>query len=688
MGSDDDRGRSGGGDGETASRRLLHAVGRADDLVLLLDASGHISYANANAVATYGYPQDDLIGRSIHDLDPDFPASTWTQHWASLKRCGTLTVSVRHRTRDGRTLPVEIKDTWVELDGAEYSILVVRDLSHRPGSTERTQLMKFSIDRLDESVYWIGPDTRVLYANDAACRNLGYASDELIGMSVAALDPNFPQEIWPLHWEELKQRQRLRFETQHRRRDGTLFPVEITANYVQIGAREFNCAFARDITERKVAEGQLRQMATRDALTGLPNRTLLGDRIERQLAHAARHDQRLAVLFLNLDRMQQINYDHGHGVGDQAIVAAARRLESSLRDLDTLAHWGDDAFVVLIPELAEPEHAGDVAQKLLDTLRLPLAVAGAELVLTASLGIALYPQDGLDAETLLKNADIAMFRAKEFGGDTVQYFSADLHPDTAERIRTLLALRRALANDELELHYQPLVNLLDDTPFGVEALVRWNRERHGQLLPEAFLGTAEETGFMLELGARVLDLACAQLAAWRQAGVTAGPLTVNVSPRQLRDPELAAQVTATLARHGLDPADLHLDLPHQLLSGSSPAVTATLEALAAHGVGLGIDDVGHAPAHFALLQQLPLSLLKLDARLIAAIASDPAAAALAAALTGAAHCFGTLVLAEGVGDAATLARSRELGCDLAQGRALAAPMTASACAAWLSRHTP
>ena len=666
--------------------RLLHAVDCTEDLVLLLDDRGHITWANTRAVATYGYPRDALLGLTIHDLDPDFPAETWAQHWASLKRCGKLNVSVRHLCANGVALPVEISDTWLEFEGAEYSIVIARDLSQRADSDERAQLTRFSIDHIDESVFWIGPDARILYANDAACRNLGYASDELVGMPVTTLDPNFPTEIWPLHWEELKQRKRIQFETHHRHRDGKVFPVEVTANFLQIGEREFNCAFVRDITARRKTEGQLRQMATHDQQTGLPNRALLIDRVERALAHAKRHDSCLGVLFVNIDRMQQVNLDHGHAIGDQVITSVAQRLKAALRGIDTLAHWGGDTFVVLVTELAEPEYAGDVAQKLLDALNVPLDVEGRSLTLSASIGIALYPEDGHDTATLIKNADISMFRAKEYGGGTSHFFSADLMPGTAERIRTLLDLRRALGNDELLLLYQPAIDLESGLPVALEALVRWAREPGELLLPETFLNTAEETGFILELGAHVLDLACVQLAAWRAEGIAAPAITWNVSPRQLRDKEFVSLVASTLQRHALAPSDLQLDLPPRLLTACSPAVTAVLEQLANLGVALGIDDVGHAPADFALLQKLPLAVVKLDTRLVERTADDPAAAKLAGALAGAAHHLGTRVLAEGVVNDTLLECVRTLGCDQAQGEALAAPMDAVACTEWLVAH--
>ncbi len=666
--------------------RLLHAVDCTEDLVLLLDDRGHITWANTRAVATYGYPRDALLGLTIHDLDPDFPAETWAQHWASLKRCGKLNVSVRHLCANGVALPVEISDTWLEFEGAEYSIVIARDLSQRADSDERAQLTRFSIDHIDESVFWIGPDARILYANDAACRNLGYASDELVGMPVTTLDPNFPTEIWPLHWEELKQRKRIQFETHHRHRDGKVFPVEVTANFLQIGEREFNCAFVRDITARRKTEGQLRQMATHDQQTGLPNRALLIDRVDRALAHAKRHDSCLGVLFVNIDRMQQVNLDHGHAIGDQVITSVAQRLKAALRGIDTLAHWGGDTFVVLVTELAEPEYAGDVAQKLLDALNVPLDVEGRSLTLSASIGIALYPEDGHDSATLIKNADISMYRAKEYGGGTSHFFSADLKPGTAERIRTLLDLRRALGNDELLLLYQPAIDLESGLPVALEALVRWAREPGELLLPETFLNTAEETGFILELGAHVLDLACVQLAAWRAEGIAAPAITWNVSPRQLRDKEFVSLVASTLQRHALAPSDLQLDLPPRLLTACSPAVTAVLEQLANLGVALGIDDVGHAPADFALLQKLPLAVVKLDTRLVERTADDPAAAKLAGALAGAAHHLGTRVLAEGVVNDTLLECVRTLGCDQAQGEALAAPMDAVACTEWLVAH--
>jgi len=427
-------------------------------------------------------------------------------------------------------------------------------------------------------------------------------------------------------------------------------------------------------------------MATHDTLTGLPNRTLFNDRLDRALALAERGDGRLAVLFIDLDRMKQVNIDHGHPAGDRVVAAAAQRLGQALRRIDTVARWGNDLFAVLVPELDKPEHAGEIAQKLLDTLRLPVTLDGTGIVVTASMGIAVYPLDGLDGETLCKNADIAMFRAKEFGGDTAHFFSADLHPPTATRIQTLLELRRALAQDRFELHYLPAVALQGGRACAAEALVRWARDARGLHLPETFLDTAEESGIVLELGAMVLDRACAQLAAWRAAGLAAPAVTVNLSHRQLRDPELPDTVEQALRHHGLAAADLQLDLPPELLGGVSPALEGALTRLAGLGVALAIDDVGHAPTDFALLQRLPLDLIKLDTGLVANLADD-ATLALAEALTTAAHRLGARVLAEGVENETLLARVRELGCDQAQGHAVAAPMPADACAAWLAART-
>ncbi len=670
-----------------AAAHLLHAVERACDMVLLVDANGRLVYANERAVATYGYPRDALLARTIHDLDPDFPAATWAQHWASLKRCGTLTVSVRHLTADGRALPVELTDTWAELDGVEYSIVIARELAVRKDSDARTQLMRFSVDRIDESIYWIGPEANVIYANDAACRNLGYASDELIGKSVSDLDPNFPAEIWPLHWEELKSRQRLHFETEHRRKDGSTFPVEVTANFIQIGTQEFNCAFARDITERKVTEGQLRRMATHHALTGLPNRALLTDRAECALAYAKRYDTRLAVLFVNLDGMQKINVAHGHPFGDLVLAAVARRLQAPLRGIDTVAHWGGDTFVVLAPDLSESEHASDVAQRLHDSLHLGLEVEGTRLNLTASLGIAIHPQDGHDAETLFKNADIAMYRAKELGGDTMQYFSVDLDPTIAAHVASVLELRRALRDDQLRVHYQPILDARDGRLVGVEALARWEHPTKGLLLPRDFLDTAEASGLIVELGRRVLNAGCAQLRAWHQSGIEVPPLTINLSPRQLRDPELIATVEHALTTHGLDPEDLIFDLPPSLLAVEGGLLLGSVRDLIALGVGFAFDDIGHAPTHLRVLQQLSRGTIKLDANLVARLVDQDETQALADALTRAAHSLGCLVQAEGVEDDALLMQVRDLGCDRVSGYVTGRPMPAEEFVAWLEART-
>ena len=438
-----------------------------------------------------------------------------------------------------------------------------------------------------------------------------------------------------------------------------------------------------DITERKRAEEQVRNLAYHDTVTGLPNRLLFQDRLALAVAQAHRHHQRLAVLFLDLDRFKIINDSLGHSIGDRLIREVAGRLRTCLREGDTVARLGGDEYTLLLPHVGQAVDAAKVAKKVLDLVRIPFDIDGRELFVTASVGISLYPDDGRDAEALVKNADTAMYRAKDQGRDNYQLYTPAMNATALQRLALESSLRKALAQDELVLHYQPILDVASRRVHGVEALLRWRHSELGLVPPVEFIPLAEVTGLILPMGSWVLRTACAQARAWqdRHPGLT---VAVNLSARQFQEPSLVAQVTDALADTGLEPRCLQLEITESSAMQNAQSAIQTLRELKALGVGLSIDDFGTGYSSLSYLKRFPIDTLKIDQSFIRDIGSDPDDAAIASAIIALAHVLKLKVVAEGVETAGQLEFLTAHGCDRTQGYLFSRPLSADVCSELLA----
>jgi diguanylate cyclase (GGDEF)-like protein/PAS domain S-box-containing protein len=432
-----------------------------------------------------------------------------------------------------------------------------------------------------------------------------------------------------------------------------------------------------DITARKLSEQRIHHVAQHDVLTGLPNRSLLQDRLGQAIAYSVRCARPVWVMLIDLDRFKFVNDSMGHKAGDVLLVTVAARLRGALRETDTVARLSGDEFVVILTEHDEQKLSVDVVQRLMDSVAQPVMLGSKEFFVTCSIGVAVYPLDGAPADSLIEHADIAMYRAKKLGRNNVQFYTPAMTEEAMERVRIESALRNALERDEFVLHYQPQVDLASGEIVGMEALIRWQHPEMGMVAPGRFIGVAEETGLIVPIGAWVMRAACQQNQAWQQAGLGKLRVAVNLSARQFGAANLVADMRQVLAETGLAPGRLEIELTESLfMSDVTPAVEL-LHAMKALGVKLSIDDFGTGYSSLSYLSRFPIDVLKIDRSFVVAITRDSNDAAIVASIIALAHNLKLAVIAEGVETEEQLDYLRRHGCDEMQGYYFSQPLAAA-----------
>lgn len=423
----------------------------------------------------------------------------------------------------------------------------------------------------------------------------------------------------------------------------------------------------RDVTDRKKAEQEIRKLAHYDPLTGLPNRSLLYDRLSQTLALAKRGATIAAVLFIDLDRFKHINDVFGHQVGDQLLQEASRRLTDSVRSSDTVARLGGDEFVVILTDIIKCSQAGTIASKIINIMGQPFQLDGHALHSGASIGVALYPADGEDVDTLLKHADVAMYQAKESGRGLFKFYSPDHNEKMLQRMELESSLRQALEKNELFLHYQPQIDRLTGAVSGFEALVRWQHPQLGVLLPSRFITVAEETGLIFQLGEFVLRTACKQARTWQKQGFNDLQVSINLSPRQFQQRSLIPMIDQIIEETGCNPTKLELELTETTLMDNAEDAAALLKALKRRGFRLAIDDFGTGYSSLSHLKHFPIDRLKIDRSFISDLNRSKEDAAIVEAIIAMAHSLGLQVVAEGIEHADQYGTLKKWGCETFQG---------------------
>lgn len=567
-------------------------------------------------------------------------------------------------------------------DDLAYGLVVLRGAIERRGIELELELRQHAVDSSSNGIMITAVSesgSQLVYVNPAFERITGYAGDEVLGRSPGFLTgAEAAQEGLEEFNSALRANRPATAVLRHYRKDGSLFWCELSMAPVcgASGQATHFIGILNDVTDRVNYETQLQHLASHDELTGLANRHLLADRLGQAITYACRSHRLVAVMLLDLDRFKVVNDSLGHGTGDSLLKVVADRLSACARPGDTVARLGGDEFVVVMADVAQENDVAHLVRKVLDVLAQDIRVMGHDVVATASLGIALYPRDGEEAETLLKHADVAMYRAKEMGRNSFQFYTPEMNARTLQRLELEGLLRRALERNELVLLYQPKVELEHGRVVGAEALIRWRHPRLGMVSPAEFIPLAEETGLIVPIGDWVIQEACKQLRKWQDEGMAAIGVAVNLSARQFGQEDLPKVVAQALRLSGVDARCLELELTESAVMKEPQRAVTTLIELKRIGVRLSLDDFGTGYSSLNYLKRFPIDALKIDQSFVRDIPADPDDAAIAVAVISLAHGLRLGVVAEGVETEEQLAFLRRHGCDEMQGYYFSRPLPA------------
>ncbi|HAN56640.1 MAG TPA: GGDEF domain-containing protein [Betaproteobacteria bacterium] len=558
-------------------------------------------------------------------------------------------------------------------------------VSHRSSRViqESEERYRALVEQASDGIFITDNQERFLDVNNSACDMLGFSREDMLAMHIQDVMPDEEYAKFTQIRLLLMAGETLLNEWHMKCRDGSLIPVEVSAKILSDGRIQ---GIARNITERKHHEAQLIHLASHDPLTGLPNRSLFQDRLQQAIVKARRNGLKVAVLFCDLDRFKRINDSLGHDVGDQLLQTVAGRLLGSVRESDTIARLGGDEFAIILDDFATEDAVSGIAQKILFTLARPLTIATFNLSTTSSIGISFFPEDGDTAQTLLKNADAAMYLAKARGKNNFQFYSQGIASNALEHLNLEIDLRLALEREELVLHYQPQVDLKSGRVIGAEALLRWRRSEGGMTLPAQLIPLAEETGLIGPIGEWVLRTACLQNKAWQNAGLPGIRVAVNLSAKQFMHQDLVQIVERALDETGLEARYLELEITESSLMQKSEDAVVTLSKLKAMGIHLSIDDFGTGYSSLSYLQRFPIDTLKIDQSFVYDIATNQAGAVIIQAVIALAHAMKLRVIAEGVEAAYQIAFLAVNRCDAMQGYYVSHHLPADGLTAFLQKR--
>ncbi|MEN2396286.1 bifunctional diguanylate cyclase/phosphodiesterase [Pseudomonas halotolerans] len=662
-----------------------------DGLLLSRQSDGLLIEVNEGFSRITGFNSALSVDRSTLDLGIWVNLNERKQMLDLLQRDGYVRDFRCHiRRNDGQIRLCEVSSRPLPIGDEDCMLTIARDITERHLMQEKLQQAATVFESTAEGVLITDTQQHISAVNRAFSEITGYSETEALGHTPRLLASGLHDSaFYAAMWHQLTAEGHWQGEISNRRKNGELYPSWLTISAVRNRDREithFVAVFA-DISSLKHAQARLDYQAHHDPLTGLPNRTLFESRLLMALNSQQEDGGQGAVLFLDLDRFKHINDSLGHPVGDLLLKGIAVRLREQLRDIDTVARLGGDEFIILLPGLQQPSDAEHIAQKLLNCFAAPFQAGEHEFFISASIGTSLYPQDGCDVATLVKNADAAMYRSKAKGRNRVESYTRDLTAQASERVALEHELRRAIERNELSLSFQPKFSLADNRLVGAEALIRWTHPTFGDVPPEHFIPLAEENGMILQIGDWVLERACRQLSEWNDTYESLGPLSVNLAGAQLRQPNLLGRIEQLLREHHLKPGLLQLEITENFIMSQAEEALAVLHQLKKLGVQLAIDDFGTGYSSLSYLKRLPLDFLKIDQSFVRGLPDDPHDVAIVRAIIALGRSMQFTIIAEGV---ETLAQQRflaEEGCEQIQGYIVSLPLCAEEFAATFLRMT-
>ena len=652
----------------------------------VFDASGRFQIWNHNLEAVSGYDAVEIKQMNALDFFAGVEKSRIAEAIQRALTTGAASIEAKFQTKDGTQIPYFFTGVRGERDGLPIVIGLGSDITERLHAEENLKLAASVFSHAREGIMITAPDSTIIDVNEAFTRLTGYSRDEVLGKTPRILNSGRQKkEHFTAMWQDLVDPGHWTGEVWNRRKNGEVYAVMQTVSAVRDahGKTQQYVALFSDITPLKEHEQQLEHIAHYDALTAMPNRVLLADRLHQAMSQAKRRGQRLAVAYLDLDGFKFVNDTHGHDAGDQLLIAVAARMKQALRDGDTLARIGGDEFVVVMLDLSDDDASVPMLNRLLAAAAEPVPVGDLTLQVSASVGVTFFPQtDDIDADQLLRQADQAMYLAKQAGKNRFHFFDTEQDRSVRGHHENIEHISRALRDREFVLYYQPKVNMRSGQIIGAEALIRWQHPEKGLLPPAVFLPVIENHALAVDIGEWVIDAALTQIEVWQAAGLDI-PVSVNIGARQLQHAGFVLRLRELLAAHpGVSPEKLELEVLETSALEDLVHVSQIIEACRDMGVTFALDDFGTGYSSLTYLKRLPVTLLKIDQSFVRDMLVDPDDLAILNGVIGLATAFRREVIAEGVETVEHGEVLLGLGCDLAQGYGIARPMPAIDLPAW------
>ncbi|EME71590.1 hypothetical protein H261_02976 [Paramagnetospirillum caucaseum] len=671
-------------DGKSLIRAMLDS---STDGIVLLSPEGTILAVNAAASAIFEEDGEALPGRPVWN---HLPAAVAEPMRRGVERVLTLGETVEsHHAIGARLFDVHMHPVANAAGRHDRVAVFSRDVTQSHQRRQQLRKLETALEQAPVAVMITDSQGAIEYVNRAFVLVSGYSEDEVVGRNPRLLKSGeTAATVYRDMWRRLAAGATWQGELCNRAKDGGLFWEYATISPIRDddGTVTHFMAVKENITQRKETEQQLVHQATHDTLTGLPNRLLLEDRVHHAIEVAKREGRRVGLMFLDLDRFKIVNDSLGHVAGDQLLKVVSDRLRHTLRRSDTVARLGGDEFVVVLTHFQNSSELAEVAEKISAALDEPVELSGHKVHVGTSIGIALYPDDGDNFNSLMKDADAAMYRAKQKGRNTFCFYDSHMNDEALDRLKLEEALRRALVRGEFQLFYQPQVDLHTGLTTGVEALIRWNSPERGQVSPALFIPVAEESNLISMIGWWVLEESCRQIAAWREAGLAGIKVAVNVSGRQFLNHALVECISDLMAQYRVLPSQLEIELTESTVMAEPERAIEQLNRLREIGIQVSVDDFGTGYSSLSYLKRLPLSTIKVDRSFVRDVNNQSDNAAIVSAILGLADALDMSIVAEGVETEGEERHLKDAGCIKVQGFRYAKPMPADQLAQWMRRE--